>query len=302
MVLPDKPLKTAFAAAFHESIRPDELHRFSRPIHDGKEFHVTRNKEIFRREGRQTDSFSASALFLLRNSKVMLVDMARASAVRWRPQGYPDLYEEHRRSFSLHVPSVSFEVSPDRALLYEAVATGGQLARVSSDIVLRCLDELLPSLSALARDAGEHASDVAEGWFESGLQVGGFASDSERVARAIAWLGDAPMIPQHNDLHLENVVLSDGQPLCIDFDGIGVRPAWQAALILCLDSIRCHPEMTLQVESRLLRFFDETNSAETPKDWRTLTAVAWEVSRQQPLLASDTHWGRVREWALGGTV
>lgn len=278
-VRPEKPRKTAFAAVHHESVPPEALRQFSRPLHDGAELRFSRQREIFRAEAHTNAEFSASVVVLLRNSNIMFVDMEKSSAVRWRPGGYSEEYEHDRRVFSRFVPSVGFDISPDRTLLREEFATGGQLARASSDTVLRCLDVLLPSLVGLARGDKSSGPQTAGEWFASGLQEGGFARDVERSARAIAWLGDAPMIPQHNDLHLENVVLSRHQPLCIDFDGIGLRPAWQAALMLCFDAIRRHPEITPHVESRLLRFFAATNRIETPKDWKRLSAVAWEACR-----------------------
>lgn len=294
-----KPLKTVFAIVHHESIEPEALHQFSRPLNDSSGIQRYRQSTVYRSNAAPKGDFAASALLLLRNSKVMLVDFAAETVLRWRPQQYSAEYERHRRVFSSFVPSVSFRISADRSLLYEQLATGGQLARASADRTLRCLDELLPNLTRLALEEGVQSTPAAAGpWLESGRQVGGFGDDPGRVSDALKWLGSSAMIPQHNDLHLENIALLHDRPLCIDFDGVGIRPSWQAGLIACLDAIRAHPDIASDIESRLYRFLDDIVVGHPPPNWRQLCAVAWEISRERPLRTSDGHFVAVRDWAL----
>lgn len=220
------------------------------------------------------------AVVLLRHSgKYLFFDLEGRTVLRVTRDGFTEEYELLRRRFSAHVPSVAFEVLPGRDGIVEPFVEGRLMSQVDVDVMVRSVARLLEGLSEVAFEFGE--SDSAE-HVTAAIDGSAPTLGAHRVRGGIIeWLGAAPKVPAHGDLHVSNVIVTAEGPVCIDFDGTSIQPAWFDGLRLAFEAVR---RLEASGEGRsgaldpLLRdFLHRTIPAPLPDDWRRLAAFMFQA-------------------------
>lgn len=225
------------------------------------------------------DGFRPAVVLPRHSRKDLFFDLESRRVLRISPEGFTDEYERLRRRFSAHVPSVAFEVLPGRHGIVEPFVEGRPLSQVDVDVMVRSVAHLLGGLSELAVEFGDgdSAEHVAVTIDASDPTLG-----AHRVRGAIVeWLGAAPQVPAHGDLHAANVLVTAEGPVCIDFGYTSIQPSWFDGLRLAMESVRRLESrdggQTGALDEALREFLLRTIPAPLPDDWRRLAALGFSA-------------------------
>ncbi len=231
-----------------------------------------------------------------RNRSSIIVDAGAKLCARVPDAPYFTLdYELSRRAFEKHVNSVAFSVLPGRYAIIEAVADGRPLMHERDDDKLQVLSFFDAQLMELASaDGGINASDVLQAVCEqSKIELA-----RQRKSEIMHAFEHLPIVPVHNGLKLDHIILTDDAPVLIDFGnlrpGLGfedllssvrIRTALQhtsfpraaAAMLssLGMESSRSHLELALITSRALTLHLKPTKLngvAKLPKLWRKWNA------------------------------
>lgn len=137
-------------------------------------------------------------------------------------------YTALRTRFSRHLPTPSFEVSPDGRLLTEDFVRGQHFAGLGEADQLQVVRRVLRSYASLTEHEGEgdcHAAvtdavrAVREGNPPAG--VADLLSGFDLARRSAPW----PLVPSATDASVKNLIITgDGRPVAIDLGNLRLDP------------------------------------------------------------------------------
>jgi hypothetical protein len=212
-----------------------------------------------------------------RDSEALLgFDFDRRLVIRMALAGFTPEYEQSRGAFSARVPSVTYEVLPGRLAIVEPLLEGPLFCSVPVETQVAVTLELLELLAELAAHA--HLCDSRQLLAEAIQRTQSDDPVRKCADSIIGWLGRAPCVPTHGDLHPANIIFSTEGPICIDFGSTGWWPAWFdgvrlsfAVLSRAVDvADRGHIEALTAGLERFLILVTEPGPEGLPSDWRRL--------------------------------
>jgi len=271
----DGPSSEGQVAVVHESLEPSAAASFIEPKFLGSGA-VTRDEPITFITSQSHGTISAQIALPRRSGTWILLDLQSQQVLRWRTSGFDDKYVELRRRFADHVPSADFRPLLEASAIVESFAGERMLIRENELVIKESVERIHSGLTSLSlsHEAVSASDRSGQDWLLGVIRSG---VDDLRVsahrADLMSWLGPAPLIPSHGDLGLNNIMIRNGAPSCIDFDRITLRPAWFDASQLYFRCIRSQSGVLDEIEESVGRHLAATVPTAMPSDWRVLLVI-----------------------------